>query len=375
MSAVWYRAGGVARSSSGAVLIALLVAVASGVVVAATAGAHRTATSLDRYLAASRPAHVQLAVPLGNQPLLEEIGTLPQAEASARFATMAALPEGIEFVPTAANLDGRFGRDLDRPPIIDGRLPDNGAADEIALNESLARSLELSVGDTMNVVSYTPAQTANQTDDDEGPGEPLGPTVGLTVVGIARVPEDLAGAGADSAPLSHWAFYDRYADEIGNFGEAMRVRLRGGADAVPEFIEAVDALTGPDVEVDFEPVSYQSAGVRDSLDALSAALLLFAAVAGLAALVVLVQAVGRQTWAAAQDEPLLAALGMPGRHRTMVLALPPLLAGAAARSGLRWPWRRHRSCPSVSGDVSSPIPAFRSMARCSCLGWWARSRS
>ena len=156
----------------------------------------------------------------------------------------------------------------------------------------------------------------------------------------------------------------------------MRVRLRGGADAVPEFIEAVDALTGPDVEVDFEPVSYQSAGVRDSLGALSAALLLFAAVAGLAALVVLVQAVGRQTWAAAQDEPLLAALGMPGRHRTMVLALPPLLAGLLRVAiGAAVAVAASRSCPSVSGDVSSPIPAFRSMARCSCLGWWARSRS
>jgi hypothetical protein len=336
MGAVWMRFRTDVRGRWPALLaLTLLVAVAGGAALTAVAGARRTSTSFDRFRAESRSSDVFVNLGFADPDLVDEVRQLPQVEALAVIDTLAVQPADAEtFVNMGASVDGRFGVDLDRSRVVAGRRAEPEAADEVTLSESVSDQLGLEVGDTLTLESYTPAQ-ADRFRETEIELEPEGPTVALDVVGIERTPDELVGAGFESegAIVLTPGFYRRYSGRIGSFaGLFLDVRLRGGAADVPAFSEAVRGINDDDAPLGFEPRSAPSAGAQDSLDVLTTGLLLFAVVAGLAGVVAVGQALGRQAFLAGVEHGPLRALGMTRRERVAVLvapALPVALAGAA----------------------------------------------
>ena len=91
-----------------------------------------------------------------------------------------------------ASPDGGYFRTVDRPIVVAGRLPADGAVDEIALNETAVAQLGLGVGDEVKGPTFTPETVAGFLDDTAATDEATGPTLELTVVGVVRTSDELA---------------------------------------------------------------------------------------------------------------------------------------------------------------------------------------
>ena len=207
MGAVWLRARAQLRGRLRAsLLLALLVGLSGGVVLAAVAGARRSDAALPRFLAASRttdtvvyvsgPSH-QPGQPAGSDLAAElrAIAGLPQVLDAQRFSPLilsAADPAGRSGPSRQLGWVGldRAGYELfGRPRFVEGSPPDLGRADEAAVDEEFAWRHGLRVGAVLRIGIYTRAQFGPA---GEGlPIPPEGPAVGLRVTGIVRFPDDL----------------------------------------------------------------------------------------------------------------------------------------------------------------------------------------
>jgi FtsX-like permease family len=166
MTAVWYRVRADLRDHWRAVLgLALLVGVAGGAVLGATAGARRTSSAYSRFLDASNAGDVLVNPNTPNGAPLPDyaaMARLPQVRDSAfvagidligRDSTGRIDPSWYDVVNIASG-DGRMLRRMERPKLVAGRLPDPKRWDELYVNEALARNHHLHVGSRVPMVWY-----------------------------------------------------------------------------------------------------------------------------------------------------------------------------------------------------------------------------
>ena len=137
--------------------LALIIALAGGAVLTAAAGASRTDTAYPRFLAQSRASDV-LVAPAGSgvAGFDAAVGTLPGVKASAALVGITAGPvtaKGLQAqnAATVASLDGRYGRTVDIPKLLAGRLPSPSAPQEVAVNQIGAQQLNLHVGSILTM--------------------------------------------------------------------------------------------------------------------------------------------------------------------------------------------------------------------------------
>ena len=128
--------------------LAAIVAVASGAVTAAAAGARRTETSYTRFLAAQRASDLTVySSPDFGEIDLGRVARLPHVVTAGRI---------IAIGNTDADLNAfaspdRSGRVLDRPKLLAGRMPHPDRPDEAAISFTLARTRQLRVGSTLRL--------------------------------------------------------------------------------------------------------------------------------------------------------------------------------------------------------------------------------
>ena len=274
-------------------------------------------------------------------------------------------------LPSVAATDDAFGTVVDRPRLIEGRLPDQGSTHEIAISEGLAANLGKGVGDTATFDTLTPAQI-ERTTHGEDPGPPAGPTLHLDIVGIVRRPLDLGDSArsAGSTVFLTPGFERRYRDEIGGYVPALlRVRTTDGVAGVPEAVRAARRIFGDSL---FMVVGNgtETAGATDAIRVLADALWIFAGVAALAGLTAIGIVTFRQIDDEERDQFVLSSLGLTTRQRAVAaggLGIVPAVAGECSRSSAP-PWSR-RCCRSGSPARPSPIPASTSTRSCSASVW------
>jgi hypothetical protein len=302
--------------------LALLVGVASGVVLTAAAGARRGAGAFDRFAAATRMPDVEV----GTDPAyFDAIANLPQVDAAAPGALITASPRpdfsSPRVVLGVAAMDERFTTAVDRPDMVAGRLPRFGSVEEVAINEVAAAELGVGVGSSQRVRSLTPDQLEGLFTGAPG-GAPAGPTVDVVVTGVFRTARDL-GTGAEALMLFTPAFYRTYRGQIGELVTILEVRLRGGLAALPAFEAAVGRVVPDSADVSFDnTIAEQRRQVEDRIGVEVVALASFAVAAGLAALVVAGQAAARQVHAGLQDDETLHALGLSRTERVLAAVAP-----------------------------------------------------
>ncbi|MEP6660280.1 MAG: FtsX-like permease family protein [Acidimicrobiales bacterium] len=335
VAAVWYRCRAQVRGQwRGLVVIAVMVGMATATVLTALAGARRTSSLFDRYFTATRTHDVWLdfegrtAV---DPTLLDRIEALPQVDTFARLASVAMFPRDF-YVPLLATVDGRFGVEVDRWPIVGGRQADPRIAEEVMLSEDISRRLNAPAGSHVAFGSYAPDQ-ADALAASSGDVPFGGPDVTLTVAGVVRTGNDLVSRPGDiTVSVLTPAFYEKYRDRILTTNLNAAVRLRGGPTAVTAFSAAVRQLTDNEATVSIEPVDTGAAeGLHDGFRVLAAGLFVFAAVAAAAALVAFATVLGRRALNATTDDPVLAAIGMSVRQRSLAAGgpvVPAVLAGA-----------------------------------------------
>ena len=307
-------------------LLAVLVALVVGTVVAATAGARRSSTSFDRYLDDLRAPD---AMAFGDPAVRAQLGDLDALDLALDMDLPAVLPLSDDFFyPMVTEPTGTVLYDLVRMPVVDGRLPDPQAPLELVVSERTADRLGVGAGDELPMGSLRPA-TADRLSKEGGDPEPDGPALTFSVVGVVRDPGDI-GARRDDITLTFLspAFRSAYPlDVIGTLSEGTFLKLRAGH----RFNEVTEAIRGEDVELDttFMSTDVLRRQINPTVQAIGTALLVFAGVVALVGLAAIAQTVARLQQTIGDDDRTLAALGVARSTRWVRLVSSGSVAVAA----------------------------------------------
>ena len=211
--------------------LALLIGAFAGIVLGVAMGARRTATAFPRLVESSQATQALVsAFGTGLDGFYDELGEDDQVEEIGLIAGMPVVPLNAEGKPdesagnVIAPIDGRHAYALDRPQVLEGRLPDPDHPREVFVNELSARAQGLRVGSRVPLVAI-------KSDPDDFEGEPLGltPFTGI-VVGIGRFIEEVvptAKFDISERMLISPAAYPEYGTGNGLFFDGAVVRLEG----------------------------------------------------------------------------------------------------------------------------------------------------
>jgi hypothetical protein len=343
MTAVWARARAELRHRwQATVLLAVLVGLAGGVVLTAVAGARRTDSAMDRFLAYNRPGTLEV-----DGLDVRAVERLPQVADVDQGAYMALTPS----TPSGAPDPGALGRinpilsmrghslvTSERPILIRGRLPDPDQALEVAIDETLAARRRLRLGGTLRMWAYTPRQLQGGFDSSRIPA-PEGPALDFTVTGVVRQPSDLSpvpvqpdviylGSGDDLYLTP--AFWRTYGKTVATVGVGVGVRLHHGTRDLVAFTAAVHALSGGrHARLSVGSDSAVAAGrAKRAMHVQAVALLAFGVLTAVAGLLVVGQSIARQVQLDADAHGILRALGMTGWQLAAVTLVRAALVGA-----------------------------------------------
>jgi len=166
--------------------LALIVALVAAVVLTALAGARRTETAFERLRdeSVASDAWVQVDDPETADRVVAAIGDLPMVEDSAGWVISPSLPadapsDTADFA-LIGDPFGRYSTAIDRPRLVEGRLPDPASTDEVLLSQTAARTFGRSSGDTMVVQTFSPDDLTSLVTGDEFPGFNGGPELADT---------------------------------------------------------------------------------------------------------------------------------------------------------------------------------------------------
>src|SRR6266542_560728 len=237
------------------VALVLLIGVAGGAVLATAAGAGRTDTAFPRFLEASHAGQVLISPQAtGLKGFYADIGRLPEVErtgAAAGVFLFYLSPSGQidpSLVTTFDSVDGRLGYTVDRPRLIEGRLPDPKDPTEGLANRFLAERLHLHAGSKLSLISFREQPPLDQS--KVRPSDYVRLT--FTITGVGVLPTDVVPvAQLDSLPqlLATPAYFRTYADPNSLAFDGLFVRLKQGA-TVKRFHQKVDEIASRQLFVD-----------------------------------------------------------------------------------------------------------------------------
>lgn len=321
MSAVWMRVRAELRTGRRSVAaLALLIAIAGAGILTPLAGARRTDTAYDRFLAVANTHDVETneGVPgLGYdyQLDLDAVAALPEVAESQpqrvfivgiRTAT-SEFPLGAEAVVVRPDLGSPRG--LNRTRIFSGRLPDPNRVDEVAIGYGLSRGAgvsqqePISLGETLTLQLLSPDLLTEGLDGAEIVHE-----VRVKVVGVLLQPGSVPPGVRYGQVYATQAFEDRYRDSAAN-ARGLFVKLKRGTQDLGSFkTRMVGLAQGGNVQ--FLTANDQDAGIRRSIDIYVVALQAFAGLAAAAALLIVTQMLVRHLALGSDDHPALRSLGM-----------------------------------------------------------------
>ena len=338
-------------------VLALLVALATATVLAAAAGARRANSAVERLWTGTLPTTVTV---LANQPGFDwgKVRALPEVAAVSEFPVTFgfALPccpdAGTGFPP----IGDEYGRTIERPYMLAGRMFDPARADEVIVTPQFAAVYHKRVGDTLTLLLASVKQANEQYDGTTGP--PRGPAVKARITGIGRSPWLSIGSdgpGQKGGVQASPALYAHYqANILGTNGQNYinaLIRLKGGTAAIPAFRADLARVTGrSDIDVWNNRKNFGNA-VERIIRYEAACLFAFALAALVAALFLIGQSVARYTSATVADLQVLQAVGMTPRQA---------VASATARRcwprrpGPRSGWSRPSWPPAGCRSASRP---------------------
>ena len=337
--------------------LSLLVALVSGLVMAAAAAGQRTEQAFPRYL--DRYGYDAIVYTATPQPQLQH---LPEVAT----ATPVALP--FYGPPSctcrsrpidANNFSVREVHPAELPRVVKlvaGRMPDQSAPDEALASFTMAQYNGVRVGTTVRIPLYAPSQQAAAFASLAGAAPPKarGPVITLRIVGIAAAELEF--------PSGQSPTYDVYT--TGAFAAASRgtpalqtyyIRLHGGQAALPRF-ESRAIVKGEGVEDLVHPAAATTSSIRPQ----AVGWWILAALAALAGLAVLAQALARQALAEDEDYPVLTTLGLrPWDLATIDLLRAGVIAVAGAAGGVAIAVALSPIAPLGEARLADPAPGLR----------------
>lgn len=348
MTSAWYRARGeLRRRWRAALLVALLVGIVGGTVLTAVAGARRSSTAYERFRGETLAADLDVAFdgpPGGDlEAAAAAISGLPQVVALGRLDFPFVVPAGSGFYPyldflAAVRVGGTDDTDIDRPRLLEGRLPNPDDADEIAIFETYARESGLRVGDRAEFESYAPEQLEPLFTTGDA-GRPAGPQLSFRVTAILDAPTFLSESSGDFQPrvLLSPAFVETHGDGVAIYPGGFLLRLRDGSADAAEVTGALREMFRGSSTLEITPASEIDRKVDSGIDVIVTALLMCALVAALAGTVAIAQALTRHFATQMATERCLAALGMTRLERVaaqVITTIPIAILGSVVAVGV-----------------------------------------
>ncbi|MEU7692630.1 FtsX-like permease family protein [Microbispora hainanensis] len=363
MTATWLRLE-LRRRWRPLAVLTLLVAFASATVLASVAGARRGGTALDRLQRETLPATIAV---LPNQPGFDwaPVRALPEVEALTTFAVTVGF--GVDGIPASDDIssfppaDTGFLHTVERPVVLDGRLPDPGRADEAVITPGFAESYHRRTGDRLVMRLMSPDQ-ASDPDYDPANGEPpRGPSLPVTIVGMVRAPWFADRVGENGALLPSYGLFAKYRENLigeDGFVNAI-VRLKHGVRDIPAFREGLARVSHRnDIDVWNNETKFAEP-IRRMAGFEAACLLAFGLAALAAAIVLIGQSVVRYTAATVADLQVLRAVGLTPRQTVRAAAAGPFLAAlAGTAAGVVAAAVASTWMPIGSAALVEPAPGF-----------------
>ena len=322
--------------------VAVLVALVTAAVLTALVGAHRSTSAVERFrnATAANDLEYQSDGLTGATDMLAVARAQPATDQAGLRSLVNVWPaDGSNDIAIMSDPEGVWADEIDRPLVLEGRMPASDAPDEVLLNELAAEVTGLGIGDHIEANTWSDDDLLALFETSNFPGF-NGPTLDLEVVGIGRTADGLSGSRRRTAPyaVGSPAFLAAHPS-IGVWPATVVIRLHDGA--------ASDSLDGAisDVQLssteDSAPGGFRSASTKAAdvyLDtantataSLVAGLLVFAVVAALAGGLAVGQAVQRQLAGSVTPSATLSALGSTRGEIARARSWP---IGASALAGV-----------------------------------------
>jgi hypothetical protein len=321
--------------------LALVLGLFGGAVLAAAAGARRTDSAYDRFLRDTRSADLfVLNSGTGDDvpPVdLKQVVKLPQVRTAVVVPLLYGLittEHGTILTPDgglSALPDGVEAKDLFRPKILAGRLPDYSRIDEIAVGYRSNPPPDVRVGTVVTVrVAKASVAASIGSDPRKVPPADFLPPIRARIVGIVLMQGEVQGStDVFLTPAFARAYLGRAATI-----EVAVIELRRHLLDFPAFSRELDAIA-PQAFV--LTTRDEAVFVHRSTHLQSVALWLFAGLTALAGLVIFGQALARLLFVDGAENPTLRAVGMTGWELTgvaMIRAASIAVIGAVLAAGL-----------------------------------------
>lgn len=326
MNEVWYRARAELRSRWGTVLaLAIFIAVAGGTVLAVAIGTRRNATAFDRMVAATHPPDV-IVTPSGTPSSRDwsAVRRLPQVRSLSVVDELPLTPttsdtrhmEMAGATQVLRPVDAAFLRSVSAPKILAGRIPDARRVDEAFVNEQFASEYHVAVGDRISLASANVRGSAQRAAPEA-----------VTVTGIGRFASEVIDAdGYGTARVVTTPAFGT-AHQTAEVSSRALVTLRHGDADVAGFERAVRS-GAPGQQIAFATLADEVSLVHRDTWPVSTALLYFAIIFAVLAMVLLGQIVARIQRSRSEPIRVLRALGISSnRQYFAAMAIP--LAGLA----------------------------------------------
>ena len=319
--------------------IVILISLVSGVIMAAAAAGRRTESAFPSFVA----AHGFDAELYSSRPI-SGISRLPGVKA----VTAGIGPDNGEPVcacthpinPSSFGVIVLPAKGTPAFKLVSGRMPDPSSPNEVLATYTLHQDEGVRLGTVIKVPFYSPSQSDEYNSATGASQTPSGPTVALRVVGFGATEFDFPSGNTPSYSLYASQAFARSVVPRTATGYVYLVRLRNGAADLPRFEAAVNARGGFTYTQNEDSLV---ASIEASIHPQAIGWWLLAGLAALVGLVVVAQALGRQSITESEDFPTIVALGVDrwqlvvlGTARNLVVGLAGA-AGAAAVAGILSP--------------------------------------
>ena len=325
LTVVLYRFQRTFRQRRGAYLsLVLLLGLVGGLSMGALAAARRTESSFPTFLATTNPTNLSFGTALWNPalgyttgyngPLVATIARLPHVRRAESYSGIYSEPIGANGQPTSAaqnanfdvngSVDGLYFNQ-DRVTVLQGRMADPKRANEIMMTVGAADALGLHVGQTVTWGTYTSSQF-------ESANAPPALHERLTLVGTVvlnnAVVQDEIDANGPTTVIFTPALTRRLDNCCANFSFTF-LQLDQGSRDVPAVEAELEGVMPSKLPHDFYDTSIDVTKAQNAIKPEAIALAVFGLIAGLAAILIAGQVIGRQLGFWAPEERTLRALG------------------------------------------------------------------
>lgn len=341
--------------------ISLLVALVGGFVLAVTAAGRRTESAFPRFVAkygfdavgyATRPvprlatlpevaSATRLVSPLSGQPTCACHGVIDSTNFS--VTVLPANPESFS-------------------KLVSGHWPDESSTDQVLASFTLQQDFGVHLGTVIHVPFYAASQLQAYFSATGAEPTPTGPALALRVVGFEASEGDFPAGAASSYSLYATHAFARTVVPHTGVAEVYLVRLHRGAAGLARFGVDVNALASAGV-AGYESGDQLNVSVQASIHPQAVGWWLLAVLAGLVGLLVIGQALARQTVVESEDHPTLATLGLD-RSQLVALSMVRNLAPLVRPADGLWNWNPFycREAPQRAGEEPAPPGTPRAQA-------------